>query len=161
MIHFTMKILSYSDSGTFLVEYVPSNSKCTTIKLNIGVPATALNNTREILSLLKNSSPQDYWNNELVNTNVDQGPLQQLIDTTHEVRELEQIVIHNPIGNFSLPTSVPPTIRAVPGQFVTRPHVPHVGRSSPEQVASPDEQNKIKMKILIQEVLQEMADNTI
>lgn len=160
MIHFKMKILSYNSNGSFLVEYIPNDNRCTTIKLTIGVPETSLNNNNEVLALLKNASPQDYWHKELLNTQIDQRNLSRLVNTTYEVKELEPILIHNPVGNFSLPTSVPDP-RGGNGQYVTRPHVPHVGRSSPEQVASPEEQNKIKMKILIQEVLQEMAEGTV
>jgi hypothetical protein len=42
-----------------------------------------------------------------------------------------------------------------PGQAST------TGSSTPEQVANPEEQNIIKLKILIQQVIQEMADGTV
>jgi hypothetical protein len=36
-----------------------------------------------------------------------------------------------------------------------------VGSSSPEEVATPQQQNVIKLKMLIQQVLQEMAEGTV
>jgi hypothetical protein len=121
---------------------------------------SSLHDSREVLSLLKNASPQDYWNKVLINVQVDQQALQQLVNTTYEVKDIEPVLIHNPVGNFSLPSSAPihhpGSVRNV-GSPTTR----RVGRSSPEQIASPEEQNRIKMKILIQEVLQEMAEGTV
>ena len=160
MIHFKMKILSYNSNGSYLVEYIPDDNRCTTIILNISIPATSLHDNREVLALLKNASPQDYWNKELFNDQIDQRSLQQLVNTTYEVKDVEPILIHNPVGNFSLPSSAP---IHNPGSVrgVGNPGARRVGRSSPEQIASPEEQNRIKMKILIQEVLQEMAEGTV
>ena len=173
MIPFKMNVLNYNN-GVYSVEYVPDHESCTPVKLDIKLDSIALSNPNEVLSRLKSSSPQHYWIQEVQELNVDtHDVLKTLVNTTHVVRDLEHREIVNPV------TAFPPIFRRqvttpriediehveVPVQALPQQQeetsAPASGVSSPEQIANRNEQNVIRMKILIQQVLQEMAEGTV
>ena len=160
MILFTMKILGYS-AGCYNVEYLPNNPRCTPIKLNIQLDNSIINNKEFVLEKLKASSPQDYWLKQLAaqNTGNASRVASELINTTHVVREPITLPV-NPVTSFVQETQPWPQFNY---EVPPPPPPPQstVGRSTPEEVSSPEDQNVIKLKILIQQVLQEMAEGTV
>jgi hypothetical protein len=160
MILFTMKILGYA-AGCYSVEYIPNNTRCSPIKLNIQLDNSILNNSEFVLDKLKASSPQDYWLKQLAAQNSSNASIvaSQLINTSHVVREPVTLPV-NPVTAFVQPTQSYPQFN-----YETPPPPPPpqstAGQSTPEQQASPEDQNVIKLKILIQQVLQEMAEGTV
>lgn len=164
MIPFKMKILNYSTGGSYSVEYLPENQKCTPIKLDIRIDAATTSDPDQVIELLKNSSPQDFWANEIVNSEINHDALMKLVNTVHSV---------NSIGATStgystpLPRRVPvreniaeatsPAVQAAAG--VTAPGIE--GFTPNQQVAGTDEQWRVKLKVIIQQVIQEMAEGTV
>jgi len=132
MISFKMKIVKYNPTGSYLVEYLPDNERCTPVKLDINIDSS-IHNSEQVLDLLKNSAPQDFWQSQLARSTIDRNTLEQLVNTTH-------------IVNNVLPT--------VQTNVVT-------GFSSNEQLAPRDAQEIVKLKVLIQHVIKEMADGTV
>jgi hypothetical protein len=171
MINFKMKILKYNPSGSYSVEYIPEDSKCTTIKLDILINPVTITSQNQVLDLLRNSSPQDYWLRELGNADVDMSLLNSLVDTTHSVNEIIASTINNPTTGFSTPSISP----RPQGVTVTNPNDPDTQASNsqqtsvrqsgpgstPEEVATLQDQYRVKLKLLIQEVLMEMAEATV
>lgn len=175
MTPFKMKILGYN-AGAYSVEYIPDNPLCKPIKLNIQLDADTLTDKEEIIERLKASSPQDYWYNQVMAGELNQinDVASGLVNTTHAVHSAGAIPT-NPVNTFSFhPRRTPlrgPTIESValPESTAAAAQEPAQvqhgravrGSSSPEQVAGPEEQNIIKLKILIQQVIQEMAEGTV
>lgn len=178
MTPFKMKILGYN-AGAYSVEYIPENTLCKPIKLNIQLDADTLTDKEEIVERLKASSPQDYWYNQVMAGELNQinEVASSLVNTTHAVQSVHTMPV-NPVNSFSFhPRRAPlrgPDIEAVAlpestAQAMQEQQAPMQvqhgravrGSSSPEQVASPEEQNIIKLKILIQQVIQEMAEGTV
>lgn len=179
MTTFKMKILGYN-AGAYSVEYIPDNPLCKPIKLNIQLDADTLTDKEEIIERLKASSPQDYWYNQVMAGELNQinEVASSLVNTTHAVSSINTLPV-NPVNGFSFhPRRAPlrgpnieavalpeSTARAMQEQEQTGVQVQHGravrGSSSPEQVASAEEQNIIKLKILIQQVIQEMAEGTV
>jgi hypothetical protein len=178
MIPFEMKILSYNNA-TYTVEYIPKNEKCTPVKLSIKLDSAALTTKANVLDALKKSSPQDHWESEVSTSSIDHSVLASLVNTSHAVGE---ITLTSGTGN-STPTSsyniqrntfTAIDVNRVENSVSSRPTPtnstpinlssgadPTVGSSTPEQVVSGNEQSVIKLKILIQQVLQEMAEGTV
>ena len=162
-----MKILKYNPSGSYAVEYIPENSKCTTMKLDILINPITVTSQEQVLNLLRNSSPQDYWTRELGNTDVDLNLLTSLVDTIHNVTEISTSPVNNPVTGYSTPTQ--------PQVFVINPNDPTIRQtanpqsvvqqsgpgSSPEEIATADQQKRVQLKLIIQEVLMEMAEATV
>ncbi len=176
MTPFKMKILGYN-AGSYSVEYIPENPLCKPIKLNIQLDADTLTNKEEIIERLKASSPQDYWYDQVMAGELNQinEVAASLVNTTHAVQSVGTMPT-NPVNTFSFhPRRAPlrgpdiqsvalpeSTARSMQEQPVQVQHGRAVrGSSSPEQVAGPEEQNIIKLKILIQQVIQEMAEGTV
>lgn len=163
MITFTMKVLDYNQNGSYSVEYVPDNKKCTPIKINVNVDPTSVGSSDDVLTILKNSSPQNYWSRELQNSEgVNHNILKQLVNTTHKVRNLDIMQNSDPVTSAVMAESP----RNNQGTFVPSNQpapTPSVAqfRSTPEQVAAPSRINDVQLRIAIQRVLQEMADNTV
>lgn len=162
MITFTMKILDYNQNGSYSVEYIPDNKKCTPIKINVNIDPADINSSDDVLNILKNSSPQNYWSRELQNSEGgNHNILKQLVNTTHKVKNVQPLQNAEPVisavmseptpSNNQQPTFVPTIHTAPVSQF----------RSTPEQVAGPSRINDVQLRIAIQRVLQEMADNTV
>jgi hypothetical protein len=159
MISFKMKILNFNVNGTYSVEYIPDNEKCTPIKLEIQLDSITLGDENLVIERLKASSPQDYWQNEINNSVVNIEKLKNLVNTTYHVKHSVGTTTVNPVTGFT----TPPTNSVLPAEHVnlSRTPAPRHGNSTPEQVASRDDQSVIRLKILIQQVLQEMAEGTV
>lgn len=73
MIPFTMNVTNYTKDGTYTVDYIPRNTECTPIQVNIRFDTSKLS-PDDIIERLKMSSPQHVWegqlNAETVNHNV-------------------------------------------------------------------------------------------
>lgn len=174
MTPFKMKILGYN-AGSYSVEYIPENPLCKPIKLNIQLDTGTLTDKEEIIERLKASSPQDYWYDQVMAGELNQinEVAASLVNTTHAVQSVGTMPT-NPVNTFSFhPRRAPlrgpdieavalpeSTVRAMEEQQVQAGRAVR-GSSSPEQVASAEEQNIIKLKILIQQVIQEMAEGTV
>jgi hypothetical protein len=164
MIPFKMKILNYSTNGTYSVEYIPENEKCTPIKLDIRIDVSTTTDPTEVVNILKGSSPQELWNTEIGNSEIDHDALLKLVNTEHSVYTL---------GATSTGYSTPQTRRILAStlvsQFNNNPTQESAGVTAPgvegftpnQQVASRDEQMIIKLKVIIQQVIQEMAEGTV
>ena len=166
MIPFKMKILGYQ-GGSYTVEYIPDEKDCKPIKLNIQLDQETLHDKDQIVERLKLSSPQDFWYNQILakDSNRVNEIASTLVNTTHAVREVSNRPL-NPVDSFSF-HPIPAPLR---GPALERVNLPEstmqalgstTGSSTPEQVAGREEQNIIKLKILIQQVLQEMAEGTV
>jgi len=158
MISFKMKIVKYNPSGSYLVEYLPDNEKCTPVKLDIHIDIATTNNPTEVLELLKNSAPQSFWESEISNRNVDHDALQKLVNTVHSVSNTSQARVttgySSPAPMFAQvrPNNVSSLDVALPGAE---------GFTPDQQVSGRNEQQLIRLKVIIQQVIQEMAEGTI
>ena len=164
MIPFKMKILNYSTSGSYSVEYLPENEKCTPIKLDIRIDATTTSDPEQVVVLLKNSSPQEFWANEIGNSEINHDALMKLVNTVHSVNSIgatstgystplpRRAVVRERIAEVSSPTTQEASGVAAPGIEGFTPN---------QQVAGRDEQMIIKLKVIIQQVIQEMAEGTV
>jgi len=164
MIPFTMNILNYK-SGVYTVEYIPVEKEVHhSIKLDIHLDPETLYDRDKIIEKLSLASPQEYWYNQTQAAEVDHDAAASLVNTSHDISSLVPMPV-NPVNSFSFQPPVPgdqgPALEQVqmPRQIVV-PSTPS-GSSSPEEVVSPQEQNVIKLKMLIQQVLQEMAEGTV
>ena len=152
MISFTMNVLNYNPTGSYSVEYIPEKVGCTPIKLNIQLDQKLIveGDKDTILNRLRASSPQDFWERELsLMTSTNFNPA-SLINTTHAV---DNPVATNIVTGDSTP-QFDPLDNAVN-------QLPRVGNSTPEQQATFEAQQRIKLKLIIQEVIEEMAEGTI
>lgn len=162
MIQFTMKILGYS-AGSYSVEYIPKDDRCSPIKLNILLESETTKNKDLVLAKLKASSPQNYWLNQIASqsSGTSDNVANELVNTQHEVSEIMPLPV-NPVTSFySAPNNFygSESINNIPTQLA--PSVPNAGQTTPEEVADLDSQHAIKLKIIIQQVLQEMAEGTV
>jgi len=164
MIPFKMQILSYNTAGSYSVEYIPENEKCTPIKLDIRIDTATTSNPDEVVELLKQSSPQDFWVSEIGTTDVDHEALKKLVNTVHRVTEAGNSFVSTGYstpdrGVRRAPRAQSPVPAALIAQGVTAPGVE--GFTPNQQVAGRDEQMIIKLKVIIQQVIQEMAEGTV
>lgn len=166
MIVFKMKILNYNLKGSYSVEYVPEDSKCTPMKLDIAINPNEITNKDQVLNLLRSSSPQEQWSRELGNSTGNLNLLTSLINTTHNVTESSISPVSNSTTRFvsarpnlSQVIITDPTI----AETITQPtFTQRVGPgSSVEEISSLRDQHRIKLKLIIQEVLMEMAEATV
>lgn len=163
MIPFTMKILGFK-GGTYTVEYIPQNPSCKPIKLDILLDQGTLFYKDQIIERLKSAAPQEYWQNQIIAETAKEitDVAASLVNTSHQVSDASSRVV-NPVNNFNFhPPAQPlqgPDIDAVP--LPRQANIPAAGSSTPEEVAGREEQNIIKLKILIQQVIQEMAEGTV
>jgi hypothetical protein len=154
MIAFKMNILNFNSNGSYSVEYSPERSECTPIKLTIQLdPKLLSEGTKEsILNRLKSSSPQDYWEQELASTNSSSCDLASLANTVHDVSTIDSSSnftghsTRSQFGDINLPDSTRNSL---------------IGRSSPEVSATDTAQERVRLKLLIQEVIEEMAEGTV
>ena len=168
MIPFTMKILSYQ-SGAYTVEYIPEDTICKPIRLNVQLDHAALQDREKVIERLKLSSPQEYWHEQMLAsglTDID-SIAAELINTQHAVGELANTRLPEPVNTFRFHPPVSP-LRGPDLDRVPAPtprqeqEIQSIqGSSTPEQIAGREEQNVIKLKILIQQVIQEMAEGTV
>ena len=158
MISFKMKIVKYNPSGSYLVEYLPDNEKCTPVKLDIHIDIATTNDPTEVLELLKNSSPQSFWESEISNRNVDHDTLRKLVNTVHSVSDTGQTRVTT---GYSSPTPISAQVRPnnISSTNVNSPGIE--GFTTDQQVSSRNEQQLIRLKVIIQQVIQEMAEGTI
>jgi hypothetical protein len=155
MITFKMNILNFDPTGSYSVEYIPDRSECTPIKLNIQLDARFLasGDKEEILNRLKCSAPQDYWERELLTTSPSSFDHSSLVNTVHEVSTIDVQsnnrgqTTHSQFAGVNLPGD---------NHRPTR-----IGQSTPEEFASNNAREKMKLKLLIQEVIEEMAEGTV
>jgi hypothetical protein len=160
MIPFKMKILKYNTNGSYSVEYTPEDEKCTPIKLEIYVNVNDSSNTNEVLTMLKNSSPQDYWRKEIrSSTGIDHNALQRLVNTEHSVNTINEAPEETVITGETSPIDLAP--RQIVNGTTTPSRSQLPAGSTPEQVASPGEVAAIRLRVAIQHVLQEMAEGTV
>jgi tryptophan synthase alpha subunit len=164
MIPFKMQILSYNPVGSYSVEYLPENEKCTPIKLDIRIDTATTSNPDEVVELLKQSSPQDFWISEIGTTDVDHEALKKLVNTVHRVTEVGNSTV---TMGYSTPSpGLRRGARAQPAAGAISQVPAAVARgvegfTPNQQVADRDEQLAIKLKVIIQQVIQEMAEGTI
>jgi len=165
MIPFTMNILNYKN-GVYTVEYLPSAQNLhIPIKLDIQVDPEVLTDRSKIIERLKMSSPQEYWYSQSQAAEVDNNLAASLVNTSHEVAHVPTRPT-NPVNSFGYHLAprepVGPSIEQVEDNTDESNNISNtVGSSSPEEVATPQQQNVIKLKMLIQQVLQEMAEGTV
>jgi hypothetical protein len=156
MISFKMKILNYNAGGSYSVEYIPQDTKCTPVKLDIRIDSATASNPAQVVELLKSSSPQEFWFSEINNSRVNQDALRNLVNTEYTVTNQSRETLNNPVTGFSTPHGLRPRIKVTtPNATTTLP------QATPEQVASRDDQAIIKLKVIIQQVIQEMAEGTV
>ena len=135
------------------------------MKLSILLENQVNTNKDLVLAKLKASSPQNYWLNQIqtASSSSSADVAASLINTSHEINEQITLPV-NPVyplysaSSFN-PLIVDSEINNVPTTLAAPP--PSTGQNTPEQVADPDTQNAIKLKILIQQVIQEMAEGTV
>ena len=151
-----MKILNYNAGGSYSVEYIPQDTKCTPVKLEIRIDAATASNPAQVVELLKNSSPQEFWFSEINNSRVNQDALRNLVNTEYTVTNQSRETLSNPVTGFSTPHRRRPRVEVSPPSTSTT-----LPQSTPEQVASRDDQAIIKLKVIIQQVIQEMAEGTV
>jgi hypothetical protein len=154
MIAFKMNILNFNSNGSYSVEYLPETPGCTPIKLTIQLdPRLLSEGTKEtILNRLKSSSPQDYWEQELASVNSSSCDFASLVNTVYDVSATE------PLGNFSGQTT---RSQFAGVDLPSSTRNPLIGRSTPEQYATDSAQERVRLKLLIQEVIEEMAEGTV
>jgi hypothetical protein len=155
MITFKMNILNFDPTGSYSVEYIPDRSECTPIKLNIQLDARFLasGDKEAILNRLKCSAPQDYWERELLTTAPTSFDHSSLVNTVHEVS-----TINVQSNNRGQTTQSQFADVNLPGDN----HRPtSIGQSTPEIAANQAAQQRIKFKLIIQEVIEEMAEGTV
>lgn len=166
MIVFKMKILNYNLKGSYSVEYIPEDSKCTPMKLDIAINPNEITNKDQVLNLLRSSSPQEQWSRELGNSTGNLNLLTSLINTTHNVTESSISPVNNSTTRFvsarpnlSQVIITDPTI----AETITQPTFTQRASlgSNIEEIATGSEQLRIKLKLIIQEVLMEMAEATV
>jgi hypothetical protein len=154
MIPFTMNILHYN-TGAYRVEYVPNNNKCKPIKMSVRIDESILSNKDAVLDALKASSPQIDWIDQIrtAESVAYNSVAEELVNTTYQIYSVPPVAV-TPVNGVpsSVDTSQPTTLAHIPQT---------VGTSTPERIAPAEDQNVIKMKILIQQVLQEMAEGTV
>jgi len=168
MIPFTMNILNYKN-GVYTVEYLPTAQNLhIPIKLDIQLDPEVLTDKNKIIERLKMASPQEYWYSQSQAAEVDSNLAASLVNTSHEVEHAPTRPT-NPVNSFGY--HLPP--RRPVGPVLEDVEVDNsdiqssssegstVGTSSPEEIATPQQQNVIKLKMLIQQVLQEMAEGTV
>lgn len=158
MISFKMKILNYNQGGSYSVEYIPQHAKCTPIKLDIQIDAATSTNPAQVVELLKNSSPQEYWFSEINSSRVNQDALRNLVNTEYTVTSQSSEIPNTPVTGFSTPHGARRRIEVTDPTTSFSSTIP---QATPEQVASRDEQAVIKLKVIIQQVIQEMAEGTV
>lgn len=168
MIPFTMKILSYN-AGCYTVEYVPEVTYCKPIKLSIQLDQDTLHDKDRVLERLKQASPQEFWYHQIVATE-STTPTEvagSLMNTNHKVTEVPPATV-TPVTSYSFHPVRSPSLAQRQAQVALPSSTAQaqqgsstVGSSTPEQVAPHEEQNIIKLKILIQQVIQEMAEGTV
>ena len=158
MISFKMKILNYNQGGSYSVEYIPQHAKCTPVKLDIQIDAATTSNPTQVVELLKNSSPQEYWFFEINSSQVNQDALRNLVNTEYTVTSQSSAILNTPVTGFSTPHGARRRIEVTNPPTFLSSTIPQV---TPEQVATRDEQAVIKLKVIIQQVIQEMAEGTI
>lgn len=170
MIPFTMKIKKYNASTyAYTVEYIPQNNKCTPLTLEIHLNVNNPEDTNEVLTSLKVSSPQDYWISEINKNNANHNSLQSLVNTEHVVTEnFNQPRTHT---GYSSPVSNSPEMSALDSDddYITRSAQPletgnsnmYARMSTPERVVGAAAFNDVRLKIAIQQVLREMAEGTV
>ena len=166
MIVFKMKILNYNLKGSYSVEYIPEDSKCTPMKLDIAINPNEITNKDQVLNLLRSSSPQEQWSRELGNNTGNLNLLTSLINTTHNVTESSISPVNNLTTRFvSARPNLPQVIITDPtiAETITRPTFTQRASlgSNIEEVTTPDQQERLKLKLIIQEVLMEMAGATV
>jgi len=160
-----MNILNYKN-GVYTVEYLPSAQNLhIPIKLDIQVDPEVLTDRSKIIERLKMSSPQEYWYSQSQAAEVDNNLAASLVNTSHEVAHVPTRPT-NPVNSFGYHLApreqVGPSIEQVEDNTDESNNISNtVGSSSPEEVATPQQQNVIKLKMLIQQVLQEMAEGTV
>lgn len=171
MTPFTMKILGYN-AGTYTVEYIPE-PPCKPIKLNIQLDQDTLNDKNLVLEKLKQASPQEFWYNQILaaESQVSSTVASSLLNTQHSVRDEIPASTYRPVTSYDfhprpfpvhIPVSQPsPRVNLAQLTATAEARAAVVGNSTPEQVAPRDEQNIVKLKMLIQQVIQEMADGTV
>ena len=156
MIQFTMKILSYH-GGTYTVEYVPDNAACKPIKLHIQLEQIVLNNKDQIVERLKEAAPQEFWYNQLMSEQSAEitATASNLVNTTYRVHDE---YTEATLMSFSRTDTSEPT----QNENVQTGAIRTSGNSTPaEMTVSAQEQETIKLKVLIQQVIQEMAEATV
>lgn len=154
MITFKMNILNFDPTGSYSVEYIPDRSECTPIKLNIQLDARFLasGDKEAILNRLKCSAPQDYWERELLTTSPSSFDHSSLVNTVHDVSTIDSSSnftghsTRSQFGDINLPDSTRNSL---------------IGRSSPEVSATAAAQERVRLKLLIQEIIEEMAEGTV
>lgn len=165
MINFKMKILNYNPSGSYSVEYIPENEKCTTMKLDILINPVKINSKDQVLELLRNSSPQEYWLRELENTDVDLRLLNSIVNTEHIVTDTRlssvtgfssHAIMYDQFNNHLEDNDTDVNLIQVAENYVQRSF-----SATPGEVTTPDQQERLKLKLIIQEVLMEMAGATV
>jgi hypothetical protein len=156
MIPFKMKILNYNTGGSYSVEYVPTDENCTPVKLDIRIDTATTSNPTEVLDLLKNSSPQSFWESEISNRNVDHDTLRKLVNTVHSVGDTGQSRVTT---GYSSPTPI--SAQVGPNNQNSPALRGAEGYTHNQQIANNNEQQLIRLKVIIQQVIQEMAEGTI
>jgi len=166
MIPFTMNILNYKN-GVYTVEYLPTAQNLhIPIKLDIQLDPEVLTDKNKIIERLKMASPQEYWYSQSQAAEVDSNLAASLVNTSHEVVHAPQLPT-NPVNSFGYHRApqrpVGPALEDIEVDISSQSTQSSstVGTSSPEEIATPQHQNVIKLKMLIQQVLQEMAEGTV
>jgi len=165
MIPFKMKILKYNP-GTlaYTVEYIPKNSNCNSITLEIHLNVNNPEDMDEVLTSLKNSCPQDYWRQEILKATPNHSALQSLVNTEHEITGTEYH--SNTVSGNSSPIESGLDVDSEDSYIVQSVSAPRRGgqqryRGTPDQIATPGEISNVRLKLAIQKVLREMAEGTV
>ena len=114
-------------------------------------------NESKIIERLKMSSPQEYWYSQSQAAEVDNNLAASLVNTSHEVAHVPTRPT-NPVNSFgyhrAIGRPVGPSIEQVEDNTDESDNISNtVGSSSPEEVATPQQQNVIKLKMLIQMII--------
>jgi hypothetical protein len=142
---------------------------CKPIKLNIQLDQSVLGNEKLVLEKLKQASPQEFWYNQVVASESENSSkvAAGLLNTRHSVKDEIAPSTYNPVTSYdfhphnpAVQIPVRPTGQQSSARVDLSPSTV-IGHSTPEQVAPREEQNIIKLKMLIQQVIQEMAEGTV
>ena len=144
MIPFTMNILGYK-SGTYSVEYVPNNSVCKPIKLSIQLDQQSLTDKDQIINRLKLSSPQEYWYNQVL---AEEATVDEVLHRPINPIRARGEAVTSPTPAGGVAPDLPPSTAAYMGRPVNAPVGSRIGSSTPEQVASHQEQNIIMAVVI-------------
>ena len=133
IIPFNIEIKECLPDGSFLVEYIPTDGHCSPILHNIAIPLdmTPPPTLEEIMQMLADRSPQDYWRSLLTIKFADLSSRRAMVGA---VQENAEALVNSPSNGIT---------------------------SLPRSALSSYETQVLTTSLIVQQILAEMVGNTI